>query len=856
MRTPQPRRVARIGARRRRALLRSLALGLATSFAVAAWSTEVPETPAISPDVLAKVGSRPVHGTISGRRSTHDGRVRITGNGAELHRVHTTQVEVFGTALAGEAEFSDGARLKLDPNLFHASTAADLETAHVTICDPYLAADTAQNPYVCAHGNRSADCYDVSILQIVHVDDRTRSELWTTPVTITVTRPKTASAEVAKVTLRSAPVKSPIAKTPPRSGAILIEPVTSGDGRLLVVNSGSNLLYSVMGSQEEPCDARGFKRLEHISKMHKDGAMSRYELARYPIRDTENRTVKSGKPIRGAYPWIDRDARNLFFTQVSGLGLYYDDGSKKLKSRFDVANPLRKRRFEEGGPTRFGMSYFGLWTQGKVVIPDTRVNAVDFQLGRPDYEPRIHLYDSGPAIRVGEGTITKINSQENEWNYRAPVRQRAPFDVVWWLSANNDMTGEVVFDSALDLGTLIYSPMNASIDNKKRKWRDGFDYGRKLRGYVKTPRLQNGAASQLRWSPPTFGKVSGARIEPVAAGGVVGKGLWLDGQVGRVDYTIPQQSGMQDEVWATSLWVDPRALDGRRRLLTYPDGSYVDVTSAGLTLGAAGGAETPVTLPGWLSLGARKWTHLTLLSGVSAIEVYVQGFRLATISGSFLRVAPGTVTLGRPGGSSTAGFRGWVDEFRVASGLRGPETFCNWAHGTLRGLNATDDATDFGNAGTYPQTAHDAVSQLLTVNGRPTFERYLCERDRRRAPACLDEIHRPSGVDTRCVREALHFPEGPIFHDRSRPDSTSNSFCLSCHTRGHPTPSLRANGPLSAGSEPLIDDTRRQPSQAPRRIHGFIPKSLLGLGQDLEAPPAGLELDPVLYPASAGDDSR
>lgn len=27
----------------------------------------------------------------------------------------------------------------------------------------------------------------------------------------------------------------------------------------------------------------------------------------------------------------------------------------------------------------------------------------------------------------------------------------------------------------------------------------------------------------------------------------------------------------------------------------------------------------------------------------------------------------------------------------------------------------------------------------------------------------------------------VHFPEGPLYHDAPRPDSTDNKFCLVCH---------------------------------------------------------------------------
>ena len=122
----------------------------------------------------------------------------------------------------------------------------------------------------------------------------------------------------------------------------------------------------------------------------------------------------------------------------------------------------------------------------------------------------------------------------------------------------------------------------------------------------------------------------------------------------------------------------------------------------------------------------------------------------------------------------------------------------------------------------------------------------------------LGSIHRPGGSEASCVRSALLFPEGPLFHDRPRPDSRDNIFCRSCHTKQHPTPGLRVAGPLKAGpaGEELWADPRRQPAQAPRRLHGFLPRGLMGLERDMEAPPEGVLLDRWLYPAAGEGESN
>ena len=460
-------------------------------------------------DIVARVGGQHLQGHISERRSTYDGRVQIRKG----LLFFTARAELFQQHVVEAGRSNEGQRRRVDASRFHASSAGEPSPGHVALCDPYLAAGTVKNPYACRYKGRPADCYDVSVLQVVHGSrgPQRSSELWTTPVTITVRSPKTRNAAVANVEVRGDPVRSPIPGTPGRSGVLMFEPVISGDGRLLILNSGDTLLYSVIRQGGTPCDARGWERLAHVSKMHRDPAMARYGIARYPIRDTENRKVKNGRPLRGAYPWIDREGKNLFFTQVAEVGLYYRNAKGKMRTRFEVLNRLPKREVELARATRFGMSFFGLWSQGKIVVPDTRLNNVDFKTSQRGYRPEVALYRDDPeGVELGPAGIVDINSAENQWNYRAAFSPRSPRDVVWWLSASTGMTGEVVFDDALDVGGLIYSPMNASVNNKKRAWRDGFDYKR-LTGYSQTPRIQNAAASELRWKVPSYGKLVDAR---------------------------------------------------------------------------------------------------------------------------------------------------------------------------------------------------------------------------------------------------------------------------------------------------------------------------------------------------------
>ena len=68
----------------------------------------LPEPPAQPPDILSTTNGRQVHGHVSGRRSTHDGRVRVKGSGKETGSgrarrwFYTTRTEIFEASIGIE----------------------------------------------------------------------------------------------------------------------------------------------------------------------------------------------------------------------------------------------------------------------------------------------------------------------------------------------------------------------------------------------------------------------------------------------------------------------------------------------------------------------------------------------------------------------------------------------------------------------------------------------------------------------------------------------------------------------------------------------------------------------------------
>src|SRR5690606_10160938 len=99
-------------------------------------------------------------------------------------------------------------------------------------------------------------------------------------------------------------------------------------------------------------------------------------------------------------------------------------------------------------------------------------------------------------------------------------------------------------------------------------------------------------------------------------------------------------------------------------------------------------------------------------------------------------------------------------------------------------------------------------------------------------------------------------PEGPLRAGAPRPDSSSNAFCLSCHTdqgRGGLTIAALVGDPNVLAEH----DHRRQPSQPPRRVFGNVPAGWIPPGhgpgspaQALQAPAEGVLIDPGVLPSA------
>jgi hypothetical protein len=455
-----------------------------------------------------------------------------------------------------------------------------------------------------------------------------------------------------------------------------------------------------------------------------------------------------------------------------------------------------------------------------------------------------------------------LDSLQNLLNHQLLAQPITPRDVVWVMSSGV-ATDEIAFDDFLDPNAFIVSNMQASITQLYNENGESLAIPKAHNGQVRSLEgvlllaanyelhpeldeaihLQN-AATSLDWSPPSYGLVEAgtARVEPVALGGVQGRGFWLSG-TNEIRYAVPaQEQSVRDVPWYVGIYVDPRYHDEEvHTLLQLPDGSAVRLLGrSGLHYLRNEEIIHEIALPdteGWIHLGWR------LAPGGRDLTLLVEGFPLDrfTADEPLFGMLEGDFVVGLAG-TEAWGFRGWIDDLVVLAHDVNPEVACNHARGTLIG-------GDPGLGESYPDWAH---GQIAAAAGEPASGRFSCFTDHTDDYAA----HRgnlPEG--TTSLREAITFPEGPLRAGAPRPDSSQNSFCLSCHhAAGQGGLSLDALS-FQAGLF-AEDDPRRQPLQPPRRVFGNIPPGWIppgpGVGspaEALQAPEEGLLIDPWLLPS-------
>lgn len=834
-----------------------------------------PETPAFVRDVHMTERQQYTRPTIPAFQTSADGRIALSHKG-ESGRV-AFRLQVPEKIRVPFVDSSPGTSILSAANAVAPweATISQRDVAgnsHLGLCDPGFDHNSPiQNPQNCG----GDDCYELVVIRSENIGSNKR--LVGTPVYIRVDEPKTPHARIVDVQAGT-PVRG--SSFPLRS---FFEPITVGDGRLLVArNSNGNLswrdsrnqtrntqidsMYFVNDNPDafQACDVRQWNRVYPLSHAPYDATINRrYGFAMHVFRDAVGNVIAEGNNL-ASYPWIDKGGDMISLATV-GLNLWNPQNYSQsiFPEECIVSNCLSPANSQNWSDLN-GRVVMGLWTQGKMVLLDNLINNVDFNIASSDRaQRRVQLYEPGNGhdgyLRIGNGrdnrhsnhpasssgNTTFLDSNEHRFNYLESMRPVTPADVTWLMSSGRG-TAEVAFDDFVNPDSFI----NANMAQAMVVRSSGYNATR-------ANEVQNAAtALPERWVIPASGRMLGeGRIEPVANGGLHGKGYWLDGHDSGLVFDITRQPrNIRNSDWYYSMFIDPRELSGEQAIFQFPDGSEVRLAgSSQLRFYQEDTRVHTVNLPNAMQL--RRWFHL-------AFQVSERHHRVQTLMNGMLidernfnrpmfRMSPGEFRVANSTRPGVGVIRAWIDDVKVFAQRLPSEVACNIASGTLVGLrrNASQNWRTMANR--QIPAFHQNISQQLRVNARPTSDRYLCYHDYAGdMRAHLRNI--PTGMFS--IRDDLIFPEGPLVHNRPRPDSSGNVFCLTCHT---------SEGRAGMGMDALVlrpnilarDDARRQPSQPDARVFGNIPANWLGNDLPANAFVAdrnnGYQIDRLLLPVSA-----
>ena len=457
-------------------------------------------------------------------------------------------------------------------------------TGHRTLCDP------GQNPRPCGE-NGASDCYDLVVIQPKSGNGTTT--LWGVDIMVRVDAPKTIDAHIAEI-VKGTPVRGHSFD----SGRRLLETHITDDGhvifsRALPVTGAFGYLYSL--PTDAPCDVTAFRGPftyyegnswdagDHAAA---DEVRQHWGFMSYPQLDA--RGVPTSSQESHTYPMIDANGKNVW---------YYTRGAGELSDYEIRCVPGTSCTDPEPDATNEGTKELvilrGAWTGGRAIAVDNMVNPTDFNLGFTDHRHRlVKLYDGddgwihvgGSNFNTGAAPDGRMNnsgfmdSLEHRFNFLPQFDGTIPKDFVWWFSDGRG-TDLVVFDDWVDPNTFIYSQMIESVPFIDDDDGDGA-----------ANNIQNSSCTHVYDVPP-YGRIHGpGRIEPVAIGGVRGRGMWFYEDVA-LEYEIPDSALNQalatSDSWYVGFFIEPHfpdvapnrapTDDDRRRLLTFPDGSRVDV---------------------------------------------------------------------------------------------------------------------------------------------------------------------------------------------------------------------------------------------------------------------------------------
>ncbi|OUS02202.1 hypothetical protein A9Q81_09150, partial [Gammaproteobacteria bacterium 42_54_T18] len=868
---------------------------------------ELPEVPAIFRSVTGIIDKEFSGPHMPLLRLSKDGRIALKAGTAYVVRptaVNSAVVDQKRGVVENLINFEEGVPLPF-------------AAREIAVCEPNTGNPVSgmKNPYMCGVSGKD-DCYDLNI-----VTQRKKFgeyeevlSLHNVFTTIRVVNPKTPNARIAEVTHKD------ISQRLPYLTWLLVEPMTPADGRLLIgrtelqtlswynentdsYETGENIdiVYSYIEEPHQPCDVSQWKEFKPISHAPYDKRINqRYKFASQPFRDASGRIIPDGEDMQGSYPWIDKEAANLSMLMGTELLEEIDLDGNVITSRYPTRCVIEGCTDEGGADIEqrsnfAGLAIFGAWTQGKVILVDGLLNDIDFKIGMADEKHRyVSLYKPGSGltgeengeVRVGSvrqesGLLEReiydgptgyhfasfFDSFEQRLNFWQPLRPVSPKDVTW-LASTGRHTVELAFDDYLNPNAFIVSNMVGLLDRLDRDprsarfaadYKDGWSVADQA--FTQEVRVQNSAAALPEfWHIPRSGKLHNARIEPVALGGVRGRGIWLNGEGAYLSYDIEEQPRRVSAFpWSVGLFLDPRGEGDRKdgteeALLQFPDGTVLSLLNRRVILyrDAEGELLHDIQLP--THLENKQWVHvaLNIHPGGKRIKFLLNGMLYNTFNSvqPIFQMDSGEMHVGsaRVQGAEVVNFRGWLDEFKVFARQFTPEVDCNNAYGTLIGLPKTYEGDWKPLAQRYPALTHEYMNNALTMRGKETYPLYACYLDNSWDYAA-HLANYPEG--TVSLRSAINFPEGPLYFDSPRPDSVFNSFCLDCHHEtgqvGLTIDALRYKAGISAQH-----DSRRQPLQPPALVRGNLPVGWLGLGWGQQVGQQGTPIDPFIMPSIEG----
>ncbi|MBC7690485.1 MAG: hypothetical protein H7222_01840 [Methylotenera sp.] len=661
----------------------------------------------------------------------------------------------------------------------------------------------------------------------------------------------------------------------------LFEPSTTADGKVIVMNTMYGIMYSV--NTVGACKASGWNKYYPISAIPSDSRLANYPIykaqrasngSRKLFRDASGNTIPFGSQVEGAYGWIDREARNLIFT----VGNAPRNGFRAS----GTVNPVPAAGDNPDFTNGKGYGVLGAWTQGKLVIVDNGLNLFDSMSGTTttDYDLALYSGNNG-TYRVRPSRVSSIFSFENHFNFVDALSPTMPFDVVWQVSGNNHRNAEIVFDEYLMNSAFVIAHMNSTVNLQTHAPNDGFVQNGNEWRYTATPVLQNAATSDPFFSsnavtgPQVLQLKGGARVEPLSQGGVLGKGVYLDGDNDHILMSYPSQPSRQE--WYLGIWLDPRTQNPSevRVLYSFPDGSWIGISRDRIFSvdpnAAAVNREKTVLLPGIIPQQGYYHFGMTIRTagaGLKELKYFINGTPVIFSGATHLvRAAAFNLMPSRFGSqnfivgsnsfkvhsTTSAGMRpieAWVDELRIHSlgsiensGRWFNEFMCNQALGSLVNVALKSNETLTPHLSDLRQTAtrHGVASQFsqpevavceqLALSPQNDSPNDLPPQDDS-ALYCANRTHRSGHPDaiaaSRCLRGQTLDPAGFSHALRAgspRPDFSGTMFCLSCHAADAKLPSLRLTAITQNTSMDRDVDTRRQPLDWPNTVSGRWPDS-------------------------------